>query len=198
MFYSIAKGIVSFFLIFVFRLRRRGIENVPKEGGVILAFNHKSYWDPVAAALTSKRRLHFMAKAELFKNPLFGGLIKSLGAFPVSRGKNDIGAIKAAMKILRGGEVMLIFPEGGRIKNGKKVKAKAGVAVIAQMAGVPVVPVNISGEYKWLHKITVTYGEPIYLDKPDGKKTDQAAAQAQAENILENIRALGAAGGKEN
>lgn len=191
MFYSIAKGIVSFFLIFVFRLKRRGVENVPAEGGVILAFNHRSYWDPVVAAITSKRPLHFMAKAELFKNSVFGGLIKSLGAFPVSRGRNDIGAIKAAMKILRNGEVMLIFPEGGRIKNGKKVKAKAGVACIAQMAQVPVVPVNISGEYKWMQKITVTYGEPIYLNEYYGKKMDQSAALAEADNILENIRALG-------
>lgn len=190
MFYSIAKGIVSFVVVFVFRLKRRGVENVPKEGGVILAFNHRSYWDPVVAAITSKRHLHFMAKAELFKNPIFGGLIKSLGAFPVSRGRNDIGAIKAAMKILRDGETMLIFPEGSRIKNGRKVKAKAGVACIAQMARVPVIPVNISGEYKWMRKITVTYGEPIYLDEYYGKKMDQAAAASEAENILENIRAL--------
>lgn len=191
MLYNIVKGIVRIFLVFVFRLKRRGVENIPKEGGVILAFNHRSYWDPVVAAVTSNRTLHFMAKAELFKNPAFGGLIKKLGAFPVSRGKNDIGAIKAAMKILRNGEAMLIFPEGRRIKDGRKVKAKAGVACIAQMARVPVIPVNISGDYKWMHKITVTYGEPIVLDEYYGKKMDQTAALAEAENILDTIRTLG-------
>lgn len=190
MFYSIAKGIVSFALLFVFRLRARGTENVPKEGGVILAFNHRSYWDPVAAALTSKRQLRFMAKSELFEKPILGGLIKSLGAFPIKRGKNDIGAITSAVKILRGGSAMLIFPEGSRIKAGKKVKAKPGVACIAQMARVPVIPVNISGEYKWMRKITVTYGEPVYLDEYYGKKLTLEAASEAAENILNRIRAL--------
>ncbi len=188
MFYSIAKVIVRFFLIFVFRLERRGAENVPEEGGVILAFNHRSFWDPVAAAIMSKRHLHFMAKNELFKNPVFGGLIKSLGAFPVSRGRNDIGAIKASMKILRGGEAMLIFPEGRRVKDGKKEKAKPGVSMIAHLAKVPVVPVNISGEYKWLHKITVTYGKPIYYDFD--KKIDQEEMQKLADEVLDEIRAL--------
>lgn len=193
MFYNIAVGIVRFAMLFIFRLRKRGTENIPKEGGVIMAYNHRSYWDPVVAALTSKRRLKFMAKSELFKNPVFGALIKSLGAFPVNRDKNGIGAIKAAMKILRGGEAMLIFPEGGRIKGGRKAKAKPGVAFIAQMAKVPIIPVNISGEFRWMHKITVSYGEPICLDEYFGKKFTPEEAQEQANVVLGAIYSLDAA-----
>lgn len=190
MFYNIAKCIARFALLFVFRIRVKGYENMPKDGGVIVAFNHRSYWDPVMAALSSKRRLRFMAKEELFRNPLFGGLIKSLGAFPVSRSKNDIGAIKSAMKILKGGGVMLIFPEGRRIKDNRIAKAKPGVALIAQMARVPVVPVNISGKYSWMRKITITYGKPVSFEEYYGKRLEQAKIQELADGVLNSVRAL--------
>ena len=188
MLYNIMQVIARFVLLFVFRIKRVGYENVPKDGGVIVAFNHRSNWDPVIAGVTCKRHLSFMAKEELFKNPVFGGLIKSLGAFPVHRGKGDIGAIKVALKILSENRTMLMFPEGHRIKDGRKVKAKPGVAMIAHRAKVPIVPVCISGEYKWLHKITVTYGKPIYLSYED--KLSQDDVQLLADGVLESIRAL--------
>lgn len=192
MFYDIVRVIVRAALTLVFRIRRMGHENVPKEGGVILAFNHKSNWDPVIAGLTTKRHLRFMAKEELFKNPVFGRLIKSFGAFPVHRGKGDIGAVKSSLKILGAGEAMLMFPEGHRIKDNKKVKAKPGIAVIAQRAKVPIVPVNISGKYAWMHKITVTYGKPVYLDEYYGCRLEQEKIQSIADGILDNIRELAA------
>lgn len=190
MFYNIALVIVRFVMLFVFRLKFVGRDNVPSEGGVILAFNHRSNWDPVIAGLSCKRHLCFMAKEELFKRPVFGAIIKKLGAFPVNRGKSDIGAIKAALRILSGGNAMLMFPEGHRIKNDKKVKAKPGVVMIAQMARVPVVPVCISGEYKWMRKITVTYGKPISFEKYYGKRLNQEQIQLEADKVLDEIRAL--------
>ena len=190
MFYKVCRVIVRFVMLFVFRLKFVGRENVPKEGGVIVAFNYKSNFDPVVAGLSCKRPLCFMAKEELFKNPVFGALIKALGAFPVRRGKGDIGAIKASLKILGEGKAMLMFPEGHRIKDGRKVKAKPGVALIAQRAQVPVVPVCISGEYKWMHKITVTYGKPISLEEYYGQKPEQEKIQQLADNVLDEIRAL--------
>lgn len=186
MLYKIGLVILRFVLLFVFRIKRVGRENVPKVGGVIVAFNHRSYWDPVMAGVTCPRRLRFMAKEELFKNPLFGALIKSLGAFPISRGRGDIGAIKGSLKILREGNAMLIFPEGRRVTDGSKPKAKPGVAAIAHRAKVPVIPVSIAGEYKWLHKITVTYGEPVYLDF-ESKMTPEEM-QAAADSIMDKIR----------
>ena len=190
MFYKVCRVILRFVMLFVFRLKFVGQENLPAEGGVIVAFNHKSNFDPVMAGLSCKRKLRFMAKEELFKNPLFGALIKALGAFPVRRGKGDIGAIKASLKILGEGNVMLMFPEGHRIKDGRMVKAKPGVALIAQRAQVPVVPVCISGEYKWMHKITVTYGKPISLEEYYGQKLEQEKIQQIADNVLDEIRAL--------
>lgn len=190
MFYKVCTVIVRFVLLFVFRLKFVGRENLPKEGGVIVAFNHTSNWDPVVAGLSCPRKLRFMAKEELFKNPVFGALIKALGAFPVRRGKGDIGAIKSSLKILSEGEVMLMFPEGHRIKDGRRVKAKPGVALIAQRAQVPVVPVCISGEYKWLHRVTVTYGKPISLEEYYGQKLEQEKIQEIADGILEEVRKM--------
>lgn len=190
MLYDVVLTIVKFALLFIFRIRIDGYENVPKEGGVIFAVNHTSNWDPVIAGVSSKRQLRFMAKEELFKNPVFGRIIKKLGAFPVRRGRNDIGAIKAAMKILNSGNVLLMFPEGHRVKNNRVVKAKPGVALIAQMTKVPVVPVNISGKYAWMQKITATYGKPIYLDEYYGQKLSQEKIQEIADGILSSIREL--------
>lgn len=186
MFYRIALIIVRFVMLFIFRVKVVGKENVPKDGGVIIAYNHRSYWDPVMAGATSGRKLRFMAKEELFKNKLFGALIKSLGAFPISRGRGDIGAIKGSLKILKEGNAMLIFPEGKRVTDGSKVKAKPGVAAIAHRAKVPVVPASISGEYKWMRKITVTYSEPVYLDFENKMTAEET--QAAADDILERIR----------
>lgn len=190
MFYNIVLVIVRFAMLFIFRIKTVGRELVPAKGGVIVAFNHTSNWDPVMAGLTCRRQLCFMAKEELFKNPVFGGLIKHLGAFPVRRGKGDIGSIKAALRILSDDNAMLMFPEGHRIKNNKKVKAKPGVAMIAMKAQVPVVPVYISGEYKWMHKITVIYGKPITFEEYYGKKIEQEQIQLEADKVLEKIRAL--------
>lgn len=190
MFYNICYAIVRFVMLFVFRIKVVGGENIPEEGGVIAAFNHTSNWDPVIAGLSCPRPLRFMAKEELFENFVFGALIKKLGAFPVHRGKGDIGAIKSSLKILGEGEAMLMFPEGHRIKDGRKVKAKPGVALIAQRAQVPIVPVNISGEYKWMHRVTVTYGKPVSLEEYYGQKLEQEKIQGIADNVLDEIRNL--------
>lgn len=191
MFYSILRGFARIVLIFVFRLKISGKENVPKDGGLILAVNHRSNWDPILAAVAFPRHLTFMAKEELFKNPVFGGLIKALGAFPVHRGAGDVGAIKGALSILKKDRVMLMFPQGHRMKDGVKGKAKPGVAMIAQRAKVPVVPMNISGKLKWMHKVTITIGEPISFEEYYGQKPDSEKIQELADGVLDTIWRMG-------
>lgn len=190
MFYNFAIVFVRIILLFCFRVRREGIENIPAEGGVILAVKHRSNLDPVMAGITCPRRLTFMAKSELFKNPLFGRLITALGAFPVHRGKGDIGAVKSAFSILKSGRVMLIFPEGRRVKKNEISKAQPGVAMIAQHTKAPVIPVYIDGDYKWMHKITVRYGEPIKLDEYYGKKLSIDELREVSGEILDKINGL--------
>lgn len=190
MFYYFALFVVRFVMFFTFRIKAVGIHNIPSEGGVILAVNHRSDLDPVMAGITCPRKLTFMAKSELFKNPIIGKLLKALGAFPIHRGKGDIGAIKGAFSIIESGRVMLIFPEGMRVKKGTSSKAQPGVAMIAQRTEAPVIPVYISGNYKWMHKITVTYGEPIVLSEYYGKKLSGAEFQGIADEILKKMNQL--------
>ncbi len=190
MLYKIAIIVVKFILFFMVRVRREGIENIPKEGAVMIAYNHRSNLDPIVGAITCPRQLCFMAKAELFTNKLFGGLIKRLGAFPINRGKGDIGAVKTALNIFKSEGAMLIFPEGRRIKDGNRHPVKSGVAAIAKMSGVKVVPAHIKGEYKWMHKITVVYGEPIDFSVYREQKLSQDELQSLADGIMDTIYSL--------
>lgn len=190
MLYYIALALVRFLMFFVVRFKVQGTNNIPEKDGMILAVNHRSNYDPVFAAVACPRKLTFMAKSELFKNPVFGRLLKSLGAFPVNRGVGDISAIKSAFSIINNGKVMLIFPEGRRIKAGMESKAQPGVAMIAHRTGAPVVPVYIDGDVKWLSKITVTFGEPVYLDEYKGQKLNSEQLQGIADDILDKIYEL--------
>lgn len=187
MLYRFCVRLLKFLLFFVFRIRYTGRENIIKDGPFILAVNHKSLLDPILAGMACPRQLSFMAKAELFKNKLFGGLISKLGAFPIHRGAGDVNALKTAFKILKNGGAMLIFPEGRRVKAGEKQRAKSGVAVIAQKMNVPVIPVLIDGDYKWMNKITVRIGEPISFEEYAGKKLSGEELQALAEDVLTKI-----------
>lgn len=189
-FYGFSKKFVITVFHAVFRVRSEGTENVPPEGPVILAVNHKSGLDPVMAAITCPRQLRFMAKNELFNHRIFGGLIRSLGAFPVHRNKGDIGAVKAAFGIFKENGVMLIFPEGGRVtREQPKLRAKPGVVMMAQRAQVPVVPVLIDGKYGWMRKITVRYGKPVTYGEYAGQRLSGEKTQELADELLEAIYA---------
>lgn len=170
--FKIVRAIMRVFSFFVFRLEVNGRENLPKDKGAIVAINHRSNWDAVVLGATAPRPLGFMAKAELFKNKISASFFKALGSFPVQRGKGDISAIKAALSRLRNDEIVAMFPEGTRVREGQKVEPKQGAVVLATRAQVPIVPINISGKYKWMSKITITYGEPIhYTQFADEKPT---------------------------
>jgi len=152
--------------------------------------NHRSNWDPPIAAITSPRKLRFMAKSELFKNKLFAKIITALGAFPIQRGKGDVGAIKGSLTILKNEEVMLIFPEGGRVKDEKTTDAKPGVVMLAIRAKVPVIPTYISGKYRWFGKITVRFGEPVYYEKYYEEKPVVEELQSLSNELLATMRSM--------
>lgn len=190
--FKIVLVLIRFVLFFIFRIKVSGKENMPAEGGVIVTINHRSNWDVVVAGVTSPRKLGFMAKSELFKNKLFGSLISSLGAFPVHRGKGDIGAIKAALLRLREGKVVAMFPEGKRVRDGSLPTAKPGAVMLAHKAKVPIVPLKISGKYRWMSKITITIGEPIFYDEYNDEKLTVEKLQELTDAMMKNLRALDA------
>lgn len=188
--FKIIKAILRVFLFLVFRIEVVGRENMPMDTGVIAAINHRSNWDVVVLGATAPRQLGFMAKAELFKNKLFAAFFKTLGSFPVQRGKGDIGAIKSALTRLRNDEVVAMFPEGTRVRKGKEAEPKHGAVMLAARAQVPLIPINISGKYRWMGKITITYGEPIYYKNFADEKPTVEELQSLSKEMMKIIREL--------
>lgn len=191
MFYAFIKFVFKFVLLVLFRIKTVGKDRVI-EGGTILAVNHKSNWDPLAIWATCPRQLAYMAKSELFKFKPFGALLKAVGVFPVHRGKGDIGAVKTALSILKQEKPMVIFPEGRRVKEGERCEIKPGVTMLATHAKVPVIPVRICGKYRLFHRITVIYGDPIYLDEYYGEKLTVEKMQSLSQSIMQQVYSLNA------
>jgi 1-acyl-sn-glycerol-3-phosphate acyltransferase len=131
-------------ILIYFRLRRLGREHVPK-GGVILAANHRSFLDPFAIGCCIGRPIYFVAKEELFRNPLVGWFLNCLGAFPVRRGQSDEESVITSLALLERGQAVVIFPEGTRIPSGSLGKPKRGVGRLALESGKPVVPIAVTG-----------------------------------------------------
>lgn len=190
-FYAFAVKIVHGVMFLMYGLRRPSNENVPKEGGIIVCANHSSLLDPVFTAVALKRKLTFMAKKELFSFKPFGWLISSLGAFPVDRGKNDVGAVKTSIKLLKGGHAMLLFPQGTRCKRVDNVEAKHGAVRLAIMTGVPILPVCISEGHRFFGKRGyVKIGEPIdYTEYKGEHLTDEDYTRLSSE-LMEKIYEL--------
>lgn len=167
MFHGLIRAIVGTIYKIVYDIKFEGRENIPKSGSNIFASNHRSYADPVLLAMPTRVPFAYMAKEELFQNKLFSLLIRSFGAFPVSRGKGDSTAIDEAINKLNLGYNLVIFPEGTRSKDGVVGKGKTGVALIAAKAQATVIPVGISfeGSLKFRRKITVSYGKAISAEQ---------------------------------
>lgn len=183
-------GRFMFAVVFSTIWRRQviGHGNVPATGGFIVAPNHVSYADPPLVGSAMKRPMFFMAKQELFDTPVLGFLIHRTNAFPVKRGQGDIGAIRAAQRLLKSGKPLLMFPEGTRSKDGNYGKARAGVGMIACMMQVPVLPVRIVNSRHMLgfKKIKVIFGKPVYPPKD----ADRDMYQKFSEQVLEEIKKL--------
>ncbi len=179
--------LVQGFIRLIFRIRVHGKENMPKEGALIVALNHKSAWDAVLGITLLPRCLHFMAKKELFTFKPLGVILKWAGAFPVSRGTSDLSAIKTSLALLRAGHALAMFPEGRRVHQGEERNVKAGVAMIAEKTGAPVVPVAIAGRYRLFARIDVYIGKPVFVKSEDGSKLTGEQLQKISEDLMANI-----------
>lgn len=188
MFYNIASVLVGAFFRIFFFMRVDGRDNVPKEGGLLFCTNHRSYWDPPAVASAFPRRLSIMAKEELFHNPFFGKLIKSLGAFPIRRGKGDAGAVMAALKILGNGGTTLVFPEGTRVySDDSERRVNPGIIKIAIKARVPIVPGYTNGKYRLFGGLKVYLGKPISYEEYYDSSPDAETLERLAHELMEAI-----------
>lgn len=196
--YETVRLLARIAILFIARLRTEGIENIPKDGPVILAMNHIHWLDIPMASIRVKRAAHYMAKIELFSVPILGGILRLCGTFPVRRGEGDREALRTADRLLAEGEVVVIFPEGHRSDNGALISAHPGVALIALRSNAPIVPVGIQGTRRvlkggrflfWAPRVTVRYGKPFTLGASDGRRTRESLAQA-TDTIMHRIAEL--------
>lgn len=186
-FYTFAKTVVKSILTPAYRIHVKGHEHFPKEGGVLLCANHIDNLDPPIVGITSKRPVRFMGKEELFKKKWMGKLMKELNVFPVKRGMSDREAIRTGLKILKEGQVLGLFPEGTRSKNGELGKGLAGAGFFALRTDAAVVPCAIIGPYKLGKPLQVVYGPPIDMASLRERK---ASAEEATEAIMEAIAKL--------
>ncbi len=177
-------------LLFPFSVE--GVEHIPSDRPVVLCVNHSSAVDPVLLAFALPRTypIRIMAKKQLFSIPGLNWLIRKLGAFPVDRGHNDIGAVKNSIGALRDGYSLMIFPEGTRIKDGQRIEPKSGAAMIAIRSGVDMVPVYISANDRLFHKTRIVIGVP-YAPVYTGRKGTAEEYQRNIDEVMDRVYAMG-------
>ena len=194
--YSVIAALSWPILYGLFRLRARGHENIPRDGGFVLACNHVSNFDPwpLEMPLWPRRFLRFMAKSELYWFPATL-VLNGAGAFPVRRGQADAEAIEMAVGLARAGNVVAMFPEGTRRRKGlvKRFEARprSGAARIALEAGVPLIPAAIAGTDRLIRlgPLRVAYGAPVEIDDLRGLDAREAA-QVATDRLMARIAEL--------
>ncbi|NMA55486.1 MAG: 1-acyl-sn-glycerol-3-phosphate acyltransferase [Firmicutes bacterium] len=187
--YKICAKIIKLYLGIFKQLKISGQENIPSEGPVIIVANHISAWDPPVVAVACPRQVHFMAKHELFTNPLLRWVFTKLGAFPVKRHVPDRKAYKYALTILRDNRVLGMFPEGTRSKSGELNPAEQGAALLALRTQATLIPAGIKGtRYKDTGPVQIRFGQQVPWSDLDPK--DRASNRVLAERIMHHIARL--------
>jgi 1-acyl-sn-glycerol-3-phosphate acyltransferase len=186
--YAFLKPFAVLAMRWLFRLESVGRQHVPAAGPVLLVSNHLSVLDPPLVGGASDRQLSFLAKAELFRIPLFGWLIRALNARPLRREGADASALREALRMLGEGRALLVFPEGTRGREGDGLRAaKAGAGMLAVLSGAPVVPVYITGSgHAWPRgrrlprrsRVTVRFGPPLSFAGDEGRARKERYAEA--------------------
>jgi len=166
--YALARIVLTLPTLLLWRVRAIGVENVPKQGPLVLAPNHFSQMDHFFAGVYLRRKIRFMAKSQLFGPPVLTYIYKHGGVFPIRRGHHDEVAMETARILVDQGEMLLVYAEGGRSRSGQLGEPKPGIGRIALETGAPIVPVCIHGSERarqWKHlrfpKVTVQFGEPL-------------------------------------
>ena len=193
--YPLVRTLVTPPALLLYRTRAIGVKNVPKSGPLILAPNHFSQMDHFFTGLYLRRQIRFMAKSQLFGNPVLNYIFKHGGVIPIRRGHHDEEAFKTAYTVLEQGEMLLIYAEGGRSRSGELGEPKPGVGRLALESGAPVVPVAIHGSAnvrRWKRlrfpKVTVQFGEPVSfpVEMSPGRERQLEAAT----EVFDRVRAM--------
>jgi len=197
--YTFARLILTLPTILIYRVRAIGVENLPREGALVLAPNHFSQMDHFFCGAYLRRKIRFMAKSQMFGPPVLTYVYKHGGVFPVRRGQHDEEAFETAYELLGQGEMLLVYAEGGRSRSSELGEPKPGIGRIALESGAPIVPVAIHGSARvrgWKRlrfpKVTIQFGEPIaFAVEPDpGRERQLEAATKVFAEVREMYEAL--------
>ncbi len=194
-YYARAYDILAPMATFLHPIRVEGLENIPKDEPVVLCPNHSSNWDPILliCALGREANLRIMGKNQLFKIPILRTFLRKMGVFPVDRGNSDIGAVKNSIQALRDGSMLLVFPEGTRVRGKKKdVRPKGGIAMIAIRSGAKLLPVYIGVKKRLFSKVPILFGKP-FDPEYTGRKGTAEEYQANADEVMRRAYELGGA-----
>ena len=193
--YDFIRPLARLLMGFKYKLRYEGMENLPTSGGYIISANHLTSFDPVLLAIKNSRSIHFMSKYENFENPFSRFFLKHFNSFPVKRGSSDKSSIEYAINLIKHGEIIGIFPEGTRNKEGgEPQKAKSGVALIAKATSADVVPcsIHISDKKRFGRKCcTIRYGKLIKFEElgfTDGARSTTEIRNASRMIFDETVR----------
>jgi 1-acyl-sn-glycerol-3-phosphate acyltransferase len=193
--YALARLLLTVPTMLVYRARAIGLENIPSDGPVIVTPNHFSQWDHFFSAVYMRRRVQFMAKSQLFTNPILTYIFTHGGVFPVRRGHHDEEAFRTGHTILGRDGAVLMYAEGGRSRSGELGEPKRGVGRLALESGAPIVPVAIHGSagvrgWKRLRfpKVTIQYGAPLTFPVVENPTREQQ--QEVANKVFDEVRKL--------
>ncbi len=198
--YSASRFLLRGFVTVLSGWEVRGRDHVPSSGAVIVASNHISYWDPVLVGSATVRELHYLAKEELFRPPIFGPMIRSFNAIPIRRGTADLSGLKKAADVLRAGRALILFPEGTRARDGELHAARPGIGMLAVATGARIVPAYVEHSNrprKWMLrqvKLRVSFAPARTwqeLAGPDaGLEPGRALYQSVGAGVMREIAAL--------
>jgi len=193
-FYWFGSRFVKVFSRTMLKFRIEGLDHVPRTGPLIAACNHISFWDPPLVGSNFPRVLHFVAKAELFRNKVFGAMLRGYNSIPIQRGLRARSGLLGAEEVLNEGGAVLIFPEGTRNKSGVLMPPRAGIGRLAAVTRTPVLPIRISGSNQIRRSlrrqtlVRIVIGTP--MTPPIRADLDRAVENAFAVRVMEAIAAL--------
>jgi 1-acyl-sn-glycerol-3-phosphate acyltransferase len=205
MLYAVVNRTAAIMARLAWGVEGQGRQHVPPTGPALLVANHSSVLDPALVAGVTPRPVAFLAKAELFRIPLFGRLIRALNAHPVRREGGDPAALRTGLRVLEHGDILLVFPEGTRGPEGVLRPGKAGAGMLAVRSGAPVVPIYIRGSGQALPrghrfprpaKVTVTFGPPLRFSDEHGRDRKKESYEAASRAMMAAIARLKDAGSR--
>jgi 1-acyl-sn-glycerol-3-phosphate acyltransferase len=188
MLFWFARNLLAVLLRLVFRVKITGAENYPATGAFIICSNHIHTLDPGMIAISVRRRIYFIAKKELWDNRIKRPFLEPLGVFPVDRGVTDMKAYRRALEVLGGGNGLLVFSQGTRMKEFSDFKR--GAALFALKAGTCIVPVGISGSYRPFSTVYVRIGEPVSMEPYHGRKVKTDLVDEVMDIVVARVKEL--------